>query len=210
MLELCAWPIRLIRMKRDAAPARLDVIDFAATAVALAGEEPVAAYPRLAMELAAPDPQATADAGSAEPPAPPSPLVRWDIVGESRPGATGAPVPWLHLDAEAVVPLVCQRCLAPVDTTLRVDRWFRFAPDEATAAQEDDVSEEDVLVAERDFDLRGLIEDELLMDIPITPRHEVCPEPVRLSAADEGFDAGEEGERANPFAVLGKLRSPKP
>jgi uncharacterized protein len=202
-------------MKRDAAPARLDVIDFAATAVALAGEEPIAAYPRLAAELAAPDPQAP-DAGAlAEPPVAHEPheqhgpLVRWEIVGEGRPGATGATVPWLHLSAQAVVPLVCQRCLAPVDTALQVDRWFRFAPDEATAAQEDDASEEDVLVAARDFDLRGLIEDELLMEIPITPRHEVCPEPVRLSAADAAFDAGDEGERANPFAVLEKLRPRK-
>jgi uncharacterized protein len=187
-------------MKRDAAPARLDVIDFASTAATLTGEGPVTGYPRLVAELAE------------TPPAPDGPELRqvhWRATGERRMGASGSAEPWLHLQAETVVPLVCQRCLAPVDTELQVDRWFRFAPDETTAAAEDETSEEDVLVAARDFDLRELIEDELLMDIPITPRHEVCPQPVRLSAADAAFDEGE-GERANPFAVLGQLRPRKP
>jgi uncharacterized protein len=117
-------------------------------------------------------------------------------------------VPWLHLAADTVVPLVCQRCLAPVQLPLAVDRWFRFAADEATAAAEDESAEEDVLAVSRDFDLPALIEDELLMEIPVTPRHEVCPEPARLSVADPDFDAAGEA-RPNPFAVLGALRGDK-
>ncbi|MBB3179437.1 YceD family protein [Variovorax sp. Sphag1AA] len=114
----------------------------------------------------------------------------------------------MHLTAHALVPLVCQRCLAPVDVALDVARWFRFVADETIAAAEDEEAEEDVLVASRDFDLHGLIEDELLMEIPVTPRHEVCPEPARLSAIDPDFDAGEEA-KPNPFAVLKQLRSGK-
>jgi uncharacterized protein len=194
-------------MKRDAAPTRIDVIDFATTAVALAGEEPATDYVRLAAELAQDAPDAS---GTTTLPGASSALVRWQATGESRTGADGAAVPWLHLHAETLVPLVCQRCLAPVDMELVADRWFRFAPDEETAAIEDEMADEDVLVATRDFDLRGLIEDELLMEIPITPRHDVCPEPVRLSAVDASFDeGGGNGERANPFAVLGSLRPRK-
>lgn len=196
-------------MKRDAAPARLDVIDFAGNAAMLAGEEPLTGYPRLAAEMEAteastsPVSDAPDDSDASDPP-----TVRWQATGERRTGATGAAEPWLHLQADAVLPLVCQRCLSTVDTELQVDRWFRFAPDEATAELEDENSEEDVLVAARDFDLRELIEDELLMDIPITPRHDVCPQPVQLSAVDPAFE--EEGsERVNPFAVLGNLRPAK-
>jgi uncharacterized protein len=196
-------------MKRDAAPARLDVIDFASNAAMLAGEEPLAGYPRLAaeMEATAASTSPASDLSDA-PDASGSPTVRWQATGERRTGASGAAEPWLHLQADAVLPLVCQRCLATVDTELQVDRWFRFAPDEATAEFEDENSEEDVLVVARDFDLRGLIEDELLMDIPITPRHDVCPQPVQLSAVDPAFEE-EAGERVSPFAVLGNLRPPK-
>lgn len=181
-------------MKREFAPDRLDVAGFAAEAATLAASDPVPGYLRLVAELAAPAPGA---------------LVRWQAAGAERPGADGAAVPWLHLEAEASVPLVCQRCLGPVDTPLAVDRWFRFVADEETAAAQDEDSEEDLLVASRDFDLHALIEDELLMEIPVMPVHEVCPAPVRLSAVDPDFESPDK-ERENPFAVLGALRSRKP
>ena len=180
-------------MSREFTPRRLDVNRFAEAAATLSGDEPLQTFARLAAELAAPAPDAH---------------VRWEAVGLQHDGHAGQPVPWLHLIASATVPLVCQRCLAPVDVDLDVDRRFRFAADEDTAAAEDEESEEDVLVSSRDFDLLGLIEDELLMEIPATPRHERCPEPVQLSAADPDFEAAE-AARPNPFAVLDALRSDK-
>jgi uncharacterized protein len=181
-------------MKREFAPERLDVVGFAAAAGHLAAADPVPGYQRLAAELAVAVPDA---------------LVHWEASGEQRPGATGGTAPWLHLTAETTVPLVCQRCLEPVESALQVNRWFRFVADEATAEAEDEASEEDLLVASQDFDLHSLIEDELLMEIPATPVHEVCPSPVRLSSSDEDFKAAE-AERPNPFDVLGTLRSRKP
>jgi len=65
-----------------------------------------------------------------------------------------------------------------------------------------------VAAAQIGADTVVLIEDELLMEIPVTPRHEVCPQPTRLSAADPDFDSAE-AARPNPFAVLGALRSDK-
>jgi len=184
---------RLIAMKREFAPSRLDVIGFAEEAASLSGNDPVAAYERLSAELA------SAESGA---------HVVWKAVGENRVGGDGTPVAWLHLDVETTLPFVCQRCLAPVPLTLAVDRWFRFAADEDAAAVEDEAADEDVLVAARDFDLKGLIEDELLMEIPVTPRHEVCPEPVQLSATDADFEEAS-AARPNPFAVLGTLKPRK-
>ena len=59
------------------------------------------------------------------------------------------PEVWLHLQADAMLPLICQRCLEPVDVPLAVDRSFRFVADETTAAAEDDEAEEDVLAMSR-------------------------------------------------------------
>lgn len=185
---------RLVRMKREFVPQRLDVAAFAAEAAALSADDPVPNYLRLTQELAAPAPEA---------------VVHWEAAGEQRTGADGKAEPWLHLMAETTVPLVCQRCLAPVDTLVASDRWFRFVADEATADAEDDESEEDLLVVSRDFDLHALIEDELLMEIPVMPVHEVCPTPIQLLSSDEDFKAAEEA-KPNPFAVLGALRSRKP
>jgi len=88
---------------------------------------------------------------------------------------------------------------------LQVQRSFRFVADEATAEALDDESEEDLLALSRDFDLRALIEDELLMALPLVPRHEACPQDLPMQSSDEDFEqAG--AEKPNPFAVLQGLR----
>lgn len=181
-------------MKREFAPERLDVGTFAAEAATLSGADPVADYPRLAAELTEPVADDT---------------VRWNALGEARAGAAGATDTWLQLSVDATVSMVCQRCLLPVAIALTVDRPFRFVADEATAEAQDDESEEDLLVLARDFNLRALIEDELLMALPLTPVHEVCPVPVQLSSVDADFEAAE-ATKPNPFAVLDALRNRKP
>jgi uncharacterized protein len=99
----------------------------------------------------------------------------------------------------------CQRCLTPVLETVKADRSFRFVADEATAAALDDEVEEDILVISRDFDALSLIEDELILSLPLVPLHEVCPEALPMSAADPEFEAA--AQRPNPFGVLAGLKS---
>ena len=175
-------------------PERLDVKAFAQAGGHLAGHATLLKYERLAEEAQGLHPDLRVD---------------WYADAELRTDAGQGVQHWLHVRAEASFPMVCQRCLLPVDVPLQVDRWFRFVPDEDIAALEDETSEEDVLAASRDFDLQALLEDELIMEIPVTPRHEICPEPPSLSAMDDDFEAAAEA-RPNPFAVLGTLRSPKP
>jgi uncharacterized protein len=95
--------------------------------------------------------------------------------------------------------------MGSVDTEVSSDRWFRFAADEAAAAALDDEAEEDVLVLSNEFDLATLIEDELLMALPLVPRHETCPVEVKLAVADADFEAAS-AEKPSPFAALASLR----
>ncbi|MCE3271084.1 MAG: hypothetical protein K0S57_1481 [Ramlibacter sp.] len=180
-------------MAKDYDPHRLDVRRFAEEAAELAGEDGLRRYHRLSAE--------TQEAAADRP-------VTWQARGELLNPGHVHPQVWLHLDAAAHLPLVCQRCLAPVEVPLEVHRSFRFVPDEATAAAEDDAAEEDLLALSRSFDLVELVEDELLMELPVAPMHEVCPQPVKMSAEDEDFDAAG-AERENPFAVLGRLKAGK-
>jgi uncharacterized protein len=92
---------------------------------------------------------------------------------------------------------------------LAVDRSFRFVADEDMAAAQDELAEEDVLALSRSFDLVELVEDELLMEMPLAPMHEVCPEPVKLSVQDENFDEGG-GRRESAFDALTRLKMGKP
>jgi uncharacterized protein len=180
-------------MKKDFDPRRLDVKAFAESAAELAGEERLGDHPRMMAETAG----RGADA-----------RLVWSASGEMRNPGHVHPDIWLHLEASTVLSLTCQRCLGPVDVPVSVGRSFRFVQDEAVAMAEDDSSEEDLLALSRSFDLLELVEDELLMDLPVAPRHEVCPVPVTLEVADEEFEAAQE-PRENPFALLQRLKTPK-
>jgi uncharacterized protein len=173
-------------------PRRLDVRRFAEEGLALEGESPLSGYPRLAAEAAG--------RGADTP-------VRWSARGEMLNPGHLQPQVWLHLQAEATLKLVCQRCLSEVDIRIPVDRDFRFVSDEAVAEAEDDEAEEDVLAESRTFDLLELVEDELLMGMPVAPRHVICPVLPSFSAGEEEFDAAP-GKRENPFAVLQGLKPP--
>jgi uncharacterized protein len=180
-------------MKKEFDPRRLDVKAFAQEAGRLAGDGRLAEHPRLMAE--------TAGRGAD------TPLI-WAASGELRNPGHVQPEIWLRLQARTVLPLTCQRCMGPVEVAVEVDRPFRFVQDEAIAMAEDDRSEEDLLALSRSFDLIELVEDELLMDMPVAPRHEVCPVPVTLAVADEDFEAAVP-ERDNPFALLQRLKPGK-
>lgn len=173
----------------------LDIKAFAQSGGERRQEDRLADYPRLFEEAAG--------RGGDRP-------VRWFARGEWRVPVGGAPQAWLHVEASAEVPLTCQRCMEPVDESLAVDRWFRFVADEAQAAREDDEADEDVLVLDPAFDLPALVEDELLMALPLVPRHAVCPEEVRMEAVDPAFEEAQ-AEKPNPFGALAGLkRKPEP
>lgn len=180
-------------MKTGFVASRLDVKAFAQAAGQLAAQDTLQKYERLLQE--------TQGLGADLP-------LNWAATGELRAVPGEADQVWLHLKVDATLPLTCQRCLGPVDVSVAVDRAFRFVADEETAAAQDDDFEEDLLVLSHDLDLRVLIEDEVLMELPHLPRHEVCPVDVKLAVADEAFEA-ETKAKPNPFAVLARLKGDK-
>ncbi|MES2975012.1 MAG: YceD family protein [Pseudomonadota bacterium] len=177
-------------MSKEFVAARLDLRSFAQAGAELSGQDALGSHPRLLAEA-----QGNIS-GLA---------VTWKARGELRAVRGGADQVWIHLVAGTTMPMICQRCLTPVEVDVAVDRAFRFVPDEETAAAEDEEAEEDVLALSRAFNLPELVEDELLMELPVVPRHETCPVEVKLAVADKEFEA-EMAAKPNPFAALSKLK----
>lgn len=177
-------------MTKEFSAQRLDVKAFAQAGAKLAGHDSLLKYERLALEAKGLHPDL---------------LVDWQAEGELRTALGGMSQVWLHLKVRASFPMECQRCLTPVDIPLEVDRAFRFVADEATAEALDDESEEDLLAMSREFDLRELIEDELLMALPVVPKHDECPTAVPLASSDDDFEEAS-AVKPNPFAALAGLR----
>lgn len=171
---------------------RVDVRRLAADAAELSGEIAQEQLDRLRSSLLPP---------LADMPAPP---VAWNASGESRAVAGSANQIRLHLHLRTRVALTCQRCLQRLEETLDVERSFLFVPHEDEAARLDEESDEDVLVLPRQLDLIELIEDELILALPLVPRHAECPQPLANPAAAADAPATSQ----NPFAVLAGLRKP--
>lgn len=135
-------------------------------------------------------------------------IINWRASGELRARAGAEDDVWVHLEAKTSLPLTCQRCMGAVATPLEIDQWYRFVADEDIAMAEDDESEEDLLVMAPQFDLLAVVEDELLMALPLVPMHETCPVSPVFSAGESELTQQEEA-KPHPFAALAKLKKPE-
>jgi uncharacterized protein len=68
--------------------------------------------------------------------------------------------------------LVCQRCLGPIKFELATDQQLVVVASEASMpAPEDEEDGVDFIVAAPRFDVLALIEDEIILNLPLAPRH---------------------------------------
>lgn len=119
-------------------------------------------------------------------------VVKYRVEGELRDDKA-----FLVLQLEAEVVLSCQRCLGDVTCPVESQAQFLLVC-EGDELPDEDLTEDDFdpIHANRNLDVLVLVEDELLLSLPLAPMHEECMMPT--------------GERqddlASPFAVLGKLK----
>lgn len=103
----------------------------------------------------------------------------------------------LVLTVEGELSLHCQRCLEAVVYPLHVDSVLELVRSDDDLSQEDlEDDSKDFLVAQRDLDVVGLIEDEIILALPVAPRHENCTLP----------SAGRRSVKESPFAALAALK----
>jgi uncharacterized protein len=102
--------------------------------------------------------------------------------------------PGLRLVVDGSVRLECQRCLDRLDLPLHLEAVLEFAASEAEMAAADDDVER--VLAGREMSVTALVEDEILLALPMVPKHERCS-----AAEDLGGDA-----RASAFQGLAALK----
>jgi uncharacterized protein len=111
------------------------------------------------------------------------------------------------VDAELVV--ICQRCMGPMRMPVHAQFQLAVVTGEEEAAQLPD-DYDPWLLQGSTLDLASVIEDELLLALPVAPMHPVeeCSEdPADWSLTD--IEPETALKRENPFAVLAGLKPPK-
>lgn len=107
--------------------------------------------------------------------------------------------PVLDVSMDGLCHLRCQRCLQGMDYTIRHDTRLMLRDEDELDELQDDDDEFDSILADPHLDVLELLEEEILLSLPIAPRHEpgVCQ-----AAASESVQQ----EERHPFAVLEKLK----
>lgn len=103
---------------------------------------------------------------------------------------------------------LCQRCLQPMKQELHcsLDLLVLDSEQELHELPDAEAVSTDVIVDEAgELDVLALIEDELLLSLPLVPMHENADCSAVLNELRQKVDAGG-GEAANPFAVLAALK----
>jgi len=117
--------------------------------------------------------------------------------------------PMLEVSIDGVCRLRCQRCLGGMDHPVRIETRL-VLHDQASldvlesgqllAGHPDGEAEYDSILADSHLDVQELLEEEILLSLPIAPRHE----PGACQAAEGG---NLPKEKKHPFAVLSKLKA---
>lgn len=168
-------------MSQHGVPSRViaDPFRFAAEHRTLEGVVPVADLLRLADSLAS---------GEND--------LRWTLEGSTADGVEG-PEPRLRLRVDGALDLLCQRCLGGLPWVLSVDRVLHpVRAGQPIPEEELEDDQVDAIELEAELDVLALIEDEVLLAMPIAPRHEICTAPLPSGAAS----------KESPFAALASLR----
>ena len=132
----------------------IDGLEFARTASRLEGAWPVAGFERLRDAL-------RTDEGN----------LSYELRGV--PEELGRPA--LRLRVDGALQLVCQRCLGALEYPLHIEVSLLLAATQAEMDAEPLAAEgPETVVADRKMQVHALVEDEMLLAIPIAPRHPDC------------------------------------
>jgi uncharacterized protein len=110
--------------------------------------------------------------------------------------------PSARLAVNADVVLTCQRCLGPVRRVLASDSRLVFAAEGAPELPE---GYEIVGGDPHRVDLAALVEDELLLSLPIIPQHDAGEACTLPAGEGNDTDASDTAEMRRPFAGLRDL-----
>jgi uncharacterized protein len=80
--------------------------------------------------------------------------------------------PCLRLSVKGSLQVVCQRCLDPVQVPIAIDAELQLAEHAREISEADD--EIDRVLASRRMEVAGLVEDEVILALPMAPRHDEC------------------------------------
>lgn len=156
----------------------IDSLDFARYGREISGEVPVAELPRLQDMLESPQG-----------------ILSYTVQG----GVDKLGSHFLDLNVTGRCRLRCQRCMEGMDYPVRLDTRLLLHDQASLDALGDEEEEFDSILADAHLDVLNLLEEEILLSLPIAPRHETGA--CRVAGSENLHQ-----DERHPFAVLANLK----
>lgn len=173
----------------DFAEAVVDSLKFAAEADCISGKLALSSLPRLLDVL-------TTREG----------WLDCELSGGIDTEAGGRAKPCLRLRVSGRLGLHCQRCLAEVRFDCIIDSRLLLIPEGAAWPEDELESDEyDALPASRELSVLELVEEEVLLALPVVPRHADCRPPAAAGTMEVEETSGS-SPGLSPFAALAGLK----
>jgi uncharacterized protein len=161
----------------------IDSLDFARNGKHLSGELRVAELPRLLDTLETPQG-----------------VLHYTVQG----GVDKQGIHFLDVGVVGLCRLRCQRCLSGLDYPVRLDTRLLLRDQASLDALDDDLAggkeeEFDSILADTNLNVLDMLEEEILLSLPIAPKHE-------LGACQATDGKNTQRDEKSPFAVLAELK----
>ena len=167
------------RLMSGRIPAHIDPFRYADLGNGLSGSIPIAALSRLSQICSKAD-------GSLE------------LEMSFSKGGSGLAIMQGNISGNLI--LVCQRCLEPMRHNVDLESRVYFS---RPGRRHNGIDDADIIVVDGELDLHALIEDEVLLSLPMITLHvaEECPATALMTEKDEA-----KLQKQNPFAALKNIK----
>ena len=118
-------------------------------------------------------------------------------------------LPYMHGRFHSKLSLICERCMAPMSIELDVECFLAILKNERKIDELADMYDPWIIENSDPVRLSSVVEDELILSLPLVPRHENACLPKEAWFRGDDVDDSVQEKKVSPFDVLASFKVKK-
>jgi uncharacterized protein len=118
-------------------------------------------------------------------------------------------LPFMYGKFSAQLSLICERCMKPMSVDVNVECHLAILKSERKIEELAELYEPWIVENKDPVLLASVVEDELILGLPLVPRHEHACLPKEAWYRGDDIDESEKEKKVSPFEVLASLKLKK-
>tara|TARA_R110002050_G_scaffold1244_4_gene8616 strand:+ start:52302 stop:52826 length:525 start_codon:yes stop_codon:yes gene_type:complete len=118
-------------------------------------------------------------------------------------------LPYMYGKFSSQLSLICERCMAPMSVDVDVECHLAILKNERKIEDLAELYDPWIVENKDPILLASVVEDELILGLPLVPRHEHACLPKEAWYRGDDIDESEKEKKVSPFEVLASLKLKK-